>query len=61
MNAAELRAKIESYTEHLRQSEGKGVMFSETGPANMGLIQAIAEILESHEREIAQLKQQLKR
>ncbi len=56
MDAKQIRQSIVEYKKHLKASEGCGVVFSETGPANMAIVEALLSALESQERRIAQLE-----
>ena len=59
MTLDELKAKVEGYREDLKEKSGKGCVFSEGGPANMGLIDALASVLEAQEVRIAGLEQKV--
>lgn len=56
MTTAELKASVESYKKRLEEKSGKGVIFSEAGPANMGVIDALVAAIESLEARVAELE-----
>jgi len=56
MTIDELKARIESYREGLRKQSGRQCMFSETGPVGMGLVDAIAAVLEDQQKRINRLE-----
>jgi len=56
MSVDQLRKEIEQYEQALKGKTGKVVAFSENGPANMGLIRALFEVVVQQQREIETLK-----
>ena len=56
MTVEQLRKEIDAYEQSLKGKTGKVVAFTENGPANMGLIRALFEVVEQQQREIDQLK-----
>lgn len=57
MTVTELRQAIATYEKDLKDDKsGSVVVFSENGPANMGLIRSISEVLAKLESRIAQLE-----
>jgi hypothetical protein len=48
-----LKAKVEAYREILaKEKNGKGVVFSESGPVGMSLVDAIVQALEALEKRV---------
>lgn len=60
MTVAELKGAVESYREGLRKKTGI-VMFGETGPVGMLLIDAIVQVLETQQAQIDKLAQEANR
>ena len=56
MTIEALKAATEKYRSDLVKKSGSGVLFSETGPANMGLIDAIIKVIEVQEQRIKTLE-----
>jgi hypothetical protein len=56
MKIDELKQRIEKCRSDLKQKDGRICSFSETGPVNIGLIDAITEVLEAQERRIKELE-----
>jgi hypothetical protein len=56
MTIEELKTATEKYRSDLVKKSGSGVLFSETGPANMGLIDAIIKTIEAQEQRIKVLE-----
>ena len=56
MTVDQLRKEIDAYEQSLKGKSGKVVAFSENGPANMGLIKALFDVVEQQQREIDALK-----
>jgi len=56
MKIDELKQRIEKCRSDLKQKDGRICSFSETGPVNIGLIDAIADVLEAQERRIKELE-----
>jgi len=61
MDIAELKKKVEEYQARLTINAGKMVVFSETGPANMGLIEALVSVIEKQEQRIVALERKIAR
>jgi hypothetical protein len=59
MKIDELKQRIEKCRSDLKQKDGRICSFSETGPVNIGLIDAIAEVLEVQERRIKELENRM--
>jgi hypothetical protein len=56
MKIDELKLRIEKCRSDLKQKDGRICSFSATGPVNIGLIDAIAEVLELQDRRIKELE-----
>lgn len=59
MTIQELKQKIEDYQSKLGSQMNGVVLFSETGPANMGLIRALFEVVARQQREIDELRRKV--
>ena len=57
MTTQELKAQVEALRAYLKARSRAGVVFSEEGPPNMGIIDAIVRTLETQERRIAAIEQ----
>lgn len=51
-----LRAAFEKNVKHGEESSGKGVMWSEKGPASLALVKALIDAVEAQAKEIERLK-----
>jgi hypothetical protein len=56
MTVEQLKERVEKYRAGLKQKEGLACVFSETGPASMGLIDALVAALEAQEARIQALE-----
>lgn len=56
MNTEALKQKVDTYRDSCRKKEGSGVLFSETGPASLSLIDALVEVIVAQEKRIADLE-----
>jgi hypothetical protein len=56
MKIDELKRRIEKCRSDLKQKDGRICSFSETGPVNIGLIDAIADVLEAPDQRIRELE-----
>ncbi|MGD0462529.1 MAG: hypothetical protein ABSB74_08575 [Tepidisphaeraceae bacterium] len=56
MEIAELKKQVADYRSFLKEATGKMPRFSETGPANMGLIDALVAVVEKQEQRIVALE-----
>jgi hypothetical protein len=61
MEIADLKKKVEEYQARLAANAGKFVVFSETGPANMGLVEALVSTIEKQEQRIIALERKVGR
>ena len=59
MNLDELKTKVEANRDGLKEKSGKMCMFTESRPANMGLIDAMVSTIEAQERRIAELEKKV--
>lgn len=55
----DLKARLEKERTELKQKAGKGVMFSETGPVGIGLIEEMLKVIETQQAEITRLQNRL--
>ena len=56
MNIVELKQKVQTYRQDLKEKSGSTCMFSESGPVNMELIDSLVRTIEAQERRIAELE-----
>ena len=60
MSVEELRQHVEKYRDWLKQiGVGKAVKFTETGPPNMALIDALVAVVAAQEKRIEALESRL--
>lgn len=56
MNISELKTKVEEYRKSLVERNGRTVVFSETGPVGMKVIDALVQALETQAMRIDELE-----
>jgi hypothetical protein len=61
MTVDELKAKVESYREGLKEKVGHPIVFAMSGPVGMSVIDAIVDTLETMEKRIKELDAKLER
>jgi len=59
MTVDELKRKVDAYRKDLKAKSGKAVVFSETGPVGISLIEAIVAALETQQRQSEKLEKEV--
>jgi glycine cleavage system regulatory protein len=59
MAIKDVLARAEAYRRGLKKNIGRSVKFSVAGPVNMGLVEAMINLLQEQEKRIASLETQL--
>lgn len=59
MTVDELKGKLASERSHAAESKGRMVSWSENGPASLGMVAALVEVVERQQAELDELRKAL--
>jgi len=61
MTVQELRNAVEACRQDLKKKSGRMVMFSETGPVGLGLIDSVLAVFEAQQKRIEELERRIEK